>query len=62
MMAHHRDQDFCGKFQELRIEVAADGRGVFGDEDERFEEISIDFGIQGRGFFLDLVRRSCARG
>ena len=38
MMPHHRDQHFFGQFQELRVEAAGDGRGIFGEVDQRFEQ------------------------
>ena len=41
--AHHRDQDFFRKIEELRIEGAGDRRGPFGQVDQRVEQIVIAF-------------------
>ena len=38
VVPHHGDQHFFGQFQELRIEAAGDGRGVFGEVDQGFEQ------------------------
>ena len=38
VVAHHGDEHFFGQFQELRVEVARDGRGALGEVDEGFEQ------------------------
>jgi hypothetical protein len=43
MVAHHRDQHLFGQRQELRVETAADGGGIFGDVDQRFEQRRVRF-------------------
>jgi hypothetical protein len=43
VMAHHGDEDFFGQFEELRIEFAQDGGGVFGEVDQRFEQRGVGF-------------------
>ena len=55
VMAHHRRENFRRKFQISRVEIAADGRGIFGDERERFEKIGIGFSAKRGDLRLDLT-------
>ncbi len=60
VMPHHRGEHFGRQFEISRIEVAADGGGIFGDVSQSFEQICVDFRSELRRFRLDLVRaRSC---
>ena len=56
VMPHHRGQDFGGQFQNSRVEIAADGGGIFGDEGQGFDQIGIQFRAQLCDFGDDLLR------
>ena len=61
VVAHHRDQHFFRQRQELRVEAAGDGGGIFGDVDQRFEQRCVglhrDAGQFAADFFAPLFGR-----
>ena len=55
VVAHHRDQDFFGQFEELRVEAAGDRGGIFGEVDQRFEQRVVGLDADADQLVADLL-------